>query len=63
MLLEERWRGIDSVQKTQSEFKNPMHVEPVTMLSDVKDLEMFNKLEGLAKSKLKIPFKHNRDHS
>ena len=57
MLLEEKWRGIDCVVQKDNLPRNPMLVDP-SMLSEANDVEMYNKLEGLAKSKLKIPVKH-----
>ena len=59
MLLEEKWRGIDHVTHKDNVPRNPMLIEP-NMLTEANDVEMFNLLEGLAKSKLKIPVKHTK---
>lgn len=65
LLLEERWRGIDPVSVLQSNLANrkpnPMDTFNKNELKVYDDCttqnEIFEKLEGLAKNRLKIPSK------
>lgn len=63
LLLEERWRGIDPVETFKANLANrkpnPMSVQTKPELSVYEDCttqqEIFEKLEGLAKNKIKVP--------
>ena len=72
LLLEERWRGIDVVdmrkkELSQSKFqKNPMELtrnDEVKFKQDsvqgLTESEVFEKLEGFAKNKIKVPIHKN----
>lgn len=67
-MLEERWRGIDSVQNLKAKLagvNNPMKTSSRQTLSIVKDCpndeEAFLALEKMASNKLKIPLNHMKD--
>jgi hypothetical protein len=63
MLLEERWRGIDPVETLKANLQNrkpnPMTVTTNPELSLYEDCttsqEVFEKLEGLARNRIKVP--------
>jgi len=68
LLLEERWRGIDSTQdlkKRLAGVKNPMKTSSRKILSVVKDCpndeEAFLAIEKMASNKLKIPLTNIKD--
>ncbi len=67
-MLEERWRGIDSVQNLKAKvagINNPMKTSSRQTLCVVKDCpndeEAFLALEKMASNKLKIPLTHMKD--
>lgn len=63
MLLEERWRGIDPVEQLKSGLANrrpnPMETKTKSELNVYGDCQtsqdVFEKLEGLSKNKIKVP--------
>lgn len=65
LLLEERWRGIDPVVALRANLANrkpnPMevsHKKEVNVYDDCPtEMEVFEKLEGYAKNKLKVPIR------
>ena len=49
--------------KRQNIPSNPMLVQKQSLIKDVSEFEVFSKLEGLAKSKLRVPKKVHKEQS